>query len=128
MFSESSTFSKTIFNFLVWFPAILLSDQGAHYRRRWNYRRSNEKIQDFSLKMYCSQNVLTLPAIYCYSITFFKRISFWCNYGNFCQGIIFFFYNAKNIALFTSIVAFSISSEGSFLHHVCRVLYIYTFN
>ena len=30
VFSESSTFSKTIFNFLVRFPAILLSGQGAH--------------------------------------------------------------------------------------------------
>ena len=30
VFPESSTFSKTIFDFLVRFPAILLSEQGAH--------------------------------------------------------------------------------------------------
>ena len=31
-FYESSTFSKTIIDFLVRFPIILLSDQGAHYQ------------------------------------------------------------------------------------------------
>ena len=32
VFSESSTFSQTIFDFLVRFPVILLSDQGAHMK------------------------------------------------------------------------------------------------
>ena len=32
VFSESSTFLKTIFTFLIRFPVILLSDQGAHCR------------------------------------------------------------------------------------------------
>jgi len=63
VFSESSTFSKTIFHFLVRFPVILLSDQGAHCRRTGNYGRSNEKIEDFFLKMYCSQNKLTLALV-----------------------------------------------------------------
>ena len=34
VFSESSTFSKTIFDFLVRFPVILFSDQGAHIKLR----------------------------------------------------------------------------------------------
>ena len=50
VFSESSIFSKTILNFLVRFPVILLSDQGSHYRQTWSYGRSNEKIEDFIWK------------------------------------------------------------------------------
>ena len=56
MFSESSTFSKTIFDFLIRFTVILLSNQG----RTWYYGISNEKIEDSFLKMHCSQNILTL--------------------------------------------------------------------
>ena len=33
VFPESSTFSKSIFDFLIRFPLILLLDQGAHCRR-----------------------------------------------------------------------------------------------
>ena len=56
MFPESSTFSKTIFDFLVRFFQILLLDQGASMK----LQESSEKMEDFSLKMYCSQNILTL--------------------------------------------------------------------
>ena len=57
---RAEQFQKKIFDFIVRFPVILLSDQGAHIRRTWIYGKSNKKIEDFSLKMYCSQNILTL--------------------------------------------------------------------
>ena len=75
VFFVSSTFSKTIFDFPVRFAVILLLDQGKHWWRTWNYGRSNEKIEDFSLKMYCSQNILTLSNIF-----IAKKVSWlWCD-------------------------------------------------
>ena len=40
---ESSTFSKTIFDFLIKFTMILLSDQGVGMKKRG----SSKKIEDF---------------------------------------------------------------------------------
>lgn len=59
---------KTIFVFLVRFPVILIFDQGAHSRCTWNYGRFHEKIEDFSFKVYCSQNTLTLPKLIYFSV------------------------------------------------------------
>ena len=43
MFPENNTFSKTIFDFLVWVPVILLSDQGASMKL-WEIQRENWKF------------------------------------------------------------------------------------
>ena len=68
MFSESSTFSKKNLPFS---RKISRNFTLAHQGRSWNYGRSNEKMEDFSLKMYCSQNILTLTF-------FFWKISAFC--------------------------------------------------
>ena len=62
VFPKSSIISKTILHFLVRIPVILLSNQGAGMILQ--EIQCNEKMKDFSLKIYCSQNTLTLKGLH----------------------------------------------------------------